>query len=69
MTDFQSEQLDNDRSGDRTHDLMHRSMLTIPLRHRPLSAGRRRFFLLAHLNRLFEISIYEFAGGYVCLFS
>ena len=68
MTDFQSEQLDYDRSGDRTHDLNHRSTLIIPLRHRPLSAGRRRFFLLAHLNRL-SISIYEFAGGYVCLFS
>ena len=36
MTDFQSEQLDNDRSGDRTCDLNHRSMLTIPLRHRSL---------------------------------
>ena len=34
MTDFQSEQLDYDRSGDRTCDLKHRSTLTIPLCHR-----------------------------------
>ena len=34
MTDFQSEQLDYDMSGDRTYDLKHRSTLTIPLRHR-----------------------------------
>ena len=34
MTDFQSEQLYQDRSGDRTHDLKHRSTLTIPLRRR-----------------------------------
>ena len=33
MTDFHSEQFDYDRSGDRTRDLKHRSMLTIPLRH------------------------------------
>ena len=31
MTDFQSKQLDNDRSGYRTHDLKHCSTLTIPL--------------------------------------
>ena len=37
ITDFQSEQLDYDRSGDGTHDLKHRSMLTLPLRHRSLS--------------------------------
>ena len=34
MTDFQSEQLDYVRSGDRTRNLKHRSTLTIPLRHR-----------------------------------
>ena len=36
MTDFQSEQLDYDRRGDRTCDLKHRSTLTIPLRRRSL---------------------------------
>ena len=35
MTDLQSEQLDYDKSGDRTCDLKHRSTLTIPLSHRP----------------------------------
>ena len=35
MTDFQSEQLDYDRNGDRTGDLEHSSTLTIPLCHRP----------------------------------
>ena len=33
VTDFQSEQLDYDRSGDRTRNLKHRSTLTMPLRH------------------------------------
>ena len=33
VTDFQSEQLGYDRSGDRTCDLKHRSTLTIPLSH------------------------------------
>ena len=36
MTDFQSKQLDYDRSGDRTRDLKHSSTLTIPLRHRSI---------------------------------
>ena len=36
MTDFQSEQFDYDRSGDRTLDFKHSSTLTIPLRHRSL---------------------------------
>ena len=36
VTDFQSEQLDYDRDGDRTRELKHRSTLTIPLRHRSL---------------------------------
>ena len=31
VTNFQLKQLDYGRSGDRTHDLKHRSMLTIPL--------------------------------------
>ena len=30
MSDFQSEQLDYDRSGDRTRDLKHRITVTIP---------------------------------------
>ena len=34
MTDFQSEQPDFDRSGDRTRDSKNRSTLTIPLCHR-----------------------------------
>ena len=33
VTDFQSEQLDCDRSGGRARDLKHRSTLTIPLHH------------------------------------
>ena len=36
MTDFQSKQLDYDKSRDQTRDLKHRSTLTIPLRHRSL---------------------------------
>ena len=37
MTDFQSEQLDYNRSGDQTGDLKHISTLTIPLsRHRSI---------------------------------
>ena len=38
MTDFQSEQLDYDRSGYRTRDVKHRSTLTIPLRHRSMKS-------------------------------
>ena len=34
VTDFQSEQLDYDKSGDRTRELKHKSTLTIPLLHR-----------------------------------
>ena len=36
MTDFQSKQLDYDRSGDRTRDLKRSSTLTIPPRHRSM---------------------------------
>ena len=36
MTDFQSEQLNYDRSADRTRDPKQRSTLAIPLHHRSL---------------------------------
>ena len=47
MTDFQSEQLDYDRSGDRTRDLKHKCTLTIILRHRSL---KMNFIAFAVLN-------------------
>ena len=43
MTDFQLEQLDKVRSGERTRDLKHRSTLTIPLRHH-LVSNQQKFF-------------------------
>ena len=51
MTDFQSEQLDYDRSGDRTCDFKHTSTLIIPLRRRSCSVLKK-----SHITHLWEVS-------------
>ena len=56
MTDFQSEQLGYDRSGDRTRDPKHRSTLAIPLRHCSFCVLSyiTSFFLRIILLKLFQ---------------
>ena len=64
MTDFQSEQLDYDRSGNRTRDLKHRSTLTIPLRH--LLITHLQVFSIVRFNKSI---IYHSNFHFICRIS
>ena len=54
MTDFQSKQLDYDRSGDRTRDLKHSNTLTISLRHRSITFYKNRLFINCFFMGLYD---------------